>query len=112
KDFSGAKDATDDVVDAVVHLVVKAIQLSATGAMLPTDWTPERVDGMMLEGANEQLVDALQAYSPMSPAQTLTYFNALPLAHDDPFDGTCGRCVSHSAGGLCSRWNRQVPALG
>lgn len=110
KDFSGVKDATDDIVDAIVHLVVKAIQLGGEGALLPSDWTPERVDGMMLEGASEQLLDALDPTSPMTPAQTIAFLGAMPLNHFDPYDGLCGRCISYESA-FCKRWNRPVQAL-
>lgn len=109
KDFSGVRDATDDIVDAVVHLVVNAIKLSSAGGLLPSDWTPERVDGLMIEGG-EVAMAALNPFLAASPAATLSFIGALPHLSDDPFSGSCVRCTSFDHG-FCQRWGRQVQEL-
>lgn len=110
KDFTGVKDAADDIVDAIVHLVVKSIQLSSVAGLLPTDWTVERVDGMMVEGVSDQVIGALDPWKPLSPAGTIAWLTSLPMASDDVFGGHCGRCESFDKS-FCSRWNRNVTAL-
>ena len=109
KDFTGAKDASDDIVDAIVHLVTYAIRLGNNTAILPSDWTPERDDAMMaIPDALSGLVAADIASS--TPAAILAWIGASPHIGDDLFDGNCGRCL-HRRAGFCEVQKRTVTAL-
>jgi len=103
KDFSGAKDAIDDQVDAAVHLIVYAIRQSFEAAMMPSDWDIDRVDQMMgVTAFNERLASGFR----MGSAQQwdgvflLGAISQLPSAIENPFAETCGTCANKHQG-LC-----------
>lgn len=90
KDFSGDGAGKDDQVDAVVHIVNYAIQLGSRCAILPTGWTPERVDAMMMGVEEGQLPN-------LFPGQRIPEMVILGMMGSvansiDPFEHTCGRC--------------------
>lgn len=99
KDFSGEDDASSDQVDALVHLVTYAIKLGAGGAVLPSDWTPERgtpnSTDMLMPG------DYVGEHGDRR-AQFLTMLGELPSLVSDPFYGFCGTCQEY-LGSWCRR---------
>lgn len=99
KDFSGAKDASDDIVDAIVHLVTYAIRLGSGMALLPTEQEVERV-----------LKESESAQSDDPRVQFLNWLGAAPGLSDDPFEHTCARC-NHYGSGFCTKFMRPMIAM-
>ena len=83
KDFSGEDDAASDQVDATVYLVTKAILMGASGALLPTGWSPDRPGDIGEEDVPNNSSDA----------QFLTWLGGLGDS-EDIFGSTCGRCAA------------------
>lgn len=112
KDFSGASDAASDQVDATVHLIRHAINLGATAATLPSDWTPERSELSPHALAAEQFNYPDLADNPDPRAQFLISMSELPNLSEDPFSGTCARCVNfRTDSSFCARFSRRVVAM-
>lgn len=108
KDFTGQKDASDDQVDAIVHLVNYAIRLSQNMPLLPSDWTIDRVDSLM--GLEEGIVDVDMPSVPnhmMEAVETLNFIAMAPTFMDDPGKGLCVRCT-HNLEGFCEIQRRRV----
>lgn len=107
KDFSGNDDASSDQVDATVHLVIRAIQMGSSMAVLPSDWSPER------SGIPENMIASSSIMLPTGQdprAVLLDSFNSLSDWTTDPFDGTCGRCV-HDGVNFCPIQARRMLAF-
>lgn len=104
KDFSGADDTSSDQVDATVHLVTKAIILGSSMITLPTDYDRAEAPGYLL---NDQL--------PIDPTTDprrmfLSVLGELPNMVDDPYYGTCSRCI-HEGVKFCKIQNRRMLAM-
>jgi predicted phage terminase large subunit-like protein len=106
KDFSGNDDASSDQVDATVHLVTRAIIMGSGMVHLPADWAPER----------SQLPGYLAASQSSQPLATdpralmLSAIGDLVNQSEDPYWGTCARCV-HDGQKFCTIQGRRMLAL-
>lgn len=100
KDFTGAKDAKDDIVDAVVHLITYAIRLGSTAGLLPSDSEIQRVE---MESVNDQL-------NTDPRAQFVSFLGDIDSFVENPFEHTCSQC-DHLTGSLCTKFNRKMIAF-
>jgi predicted phage terminase large subunit-like protein len=106
KDFTGDDDSADDQVDATTHLVNYAIQHGAGMALMSSSWAPEAVDAILAEQAMRPTTDPVF----QTPRSILSYIHMLPAYSNDPFYGTCGRCMRQT-NSYCDYQNRLVSAL-
>ena len=106
KDFTGDESATTDQVDAIVHLIVHAIQIGSKMAMLPTGWSPDRTEPMAamdaIRDANLEPMDDRAAF--------LATLGELPIMSTDPFESTCSHCMNFS-NSFCKLHQRKVTAF-
>ena len=108
KDFSGSDDTSSDQVDATVHLITRAIIMGSSMVTLPTDWTPERsaIPAHLL-GMNQP-----GAFNQADPrAVALSTIGALPELSEDPFWGTCSRCIHQGDKRPCPIQGRRMLAM-
>lgn len=110
KDFSGAEDAVDDQVDAMVHLVTHAILLGSNAALIPTEWTPERVNELMGIGSYAGLEMSIGGPNASSGAEMMAFIGGLPSTANDVFAESCSRC-GHYQAPWCPIRGRQMTAL-
>lgn len=96
KDFTGDGSGNDDQVDAIVYLIIAAIERGSGGAIMPTD--------------TEAVVNKAESGMSVS-AMGDALGSLLDLAGGyDPFEGRCGRC-KHFDKGRCKLTNRRVSQL-
>lgn len=98
KDFSGAKDAEDDIADAIVHLVSYAIRVGGGAAVLPQSEEIERLER------------TLEAPTTDSRVQFFAWLGEAPGLSEDIFAHTCGRCDNNSQG-FCKVYRRKIIAI-
>lgn len=112
KDFSGTEDAVDDRVDAIVHLVTYAILLGSNCALMPSDWTPDRVNENMGIGSYGGVETAAFGSPDLANAAgAIAYLGMLPSMSADIFAETCSRCHHYSKPPWCPILKTQVTAL-
>jgi predicted phage terminase large subunit-like protein len=120
KDFTGDKSGKDDQVDATAHLVQYAIDLGSNTAMVPTDWTPERIDEIMaIPKAPGSFVEMMQVEQGGGQAAAfLSMIGSLQNDSIDVFADTCARCRHFGVDGFgeprpqfCAIQQRRVAAL-
>lgn len=120
KDFTGEDGNISDQVDASVHLITDAINTSSVASMLPTDWSPERIENLPMLMFAEQQKEMMSAARMMNGAidprhQQLVMIGEMPNMGVNPFAGTCGYCVHSHVKGLSPGWcevqNRNVIAF-
>ena len=98
EDFTGAKDASDDIVDAVVHLVTYAIRQGAGAAILPDAAEIAYAETSMLAPSDDPRL------------QFLTWLGAAPSFSEDPYEHTCARC-SNWVNGFCRVYKRMTISM-
>lgn len=111
KDFTGDKSGRDDQVDATAHLVQFAIELSVNAGLLPSDWSPDRIDEIMVQERAAPLPgDTLQVVAPGTAAEFLTWVSGLPGQSINPFGDICQGCGNNDHG-FCRVQRRRVAAF-
>lgn len=108
KDFTGEKGATDDQVDALVHVVSYGIREGSAGIQFPTDWqTPEQIDAQMRMPTGLGAIFS-GAYN-LNDIQSMVDGGAI----SDPFADRCARCChfKENKKPTCQLHLRMVTAL-
>ena len=106
KDFSGNDDASSDQVDATVHLVTRAIILGSNSVQLSAEWAPERVG---TPGYLDPAAPTLESSNDPRSLK-LAWLGRLPDLTEDPFSGTCSRCIQHGDK-FCAIQGRRMLAM-
>jgi predicted phage terminase large subunit-like protein len=107
KDFTGDDDASDDQVDATVHLTNFVIQMGGSMAMISSDWSPDKVDQIIED--NERVPEPILSYLPPR-AEMLFWIQTAPEYSNDPFFECCNNCTNNT-NGFCRVQRRNVVAL-
>lgn len=105
KDFTGEKGATDDQVDALVHVVGYAIREGSSGVRFPDGWrTVEDVDARMMDAPFGMAAsfDVFQALDPGRQKEDGVLF--------DPFRETCSHCIKFNRA-YCTQHKRPVTGI-
>lgn len=102
KDFTGDESAVTDQVDAIVHLVCHAISIGARTTLLPTGWTPDRVEPTAVYDAVRDSVSEMDMR-----AAFVSMLGELPAMSEDPYEASCARCEKFDKG-RCKQHDRAV----
>jgi predicted phage terminase large subunit-like protein len=107
KDFTGDEDASDDQVDATVHLVNHAISFGGAMGLMSSEWEPDKVDSIIEDQVRQPEVRG--TYIP-ARAELLSWIQFAPDFSDNPFSMCCAMCTNNQDG-FCSVQKRNVASL-